>query len=39
MARKVPKGAMELRAGPLKVAGAQTAATRTRSRIATYTGR
>ena len=39
MARNVPNGAIEFRAGPLSVAGAQIDATTTRSAIATYTGR
>ena len=39
MARNVPNGAIEFRAGPLSVAGAQIEATTTSSAIATYTGR
>ena len=39
MARKVPKGAMALREGPLRVEGAQIKAMRASSASAMYTGR
>ncbi len=38
MARNVPNGAIELRAGPFSVAGAQIAATTTSNSNAMYTG-